>query len=265
MMPPEQFEVIRASFRDRPAAGPALARHLLDQVAGGQRPATLRLARPGRAVAFGRRDVVSPGYRAAAAEAVRSGHPGIERISGGRATAYTSETLVLGFTVPAREPARQTTGRFEWASRVVADSLIALGADALVGEIEGEYCPGRYSVNLGGRTKVAGLGQRMIPGAAHLGVVLTVGGAEEVRATLTPVYRDLGIAWRPETAGAVSERIPGATLDDVEDAILGRLRRDSDLIDHQLDAESRAAALSSASRFTSPGGATSDPDPGREG
>lgn len=262
---PDRLDLVRASFPELPAAGPALARLLLDQVAGGERGPTVRLARPGKAVAFGRRDVVSPGYPAAARAAAASGHPGIERISGGRATAYTAETLVLGFTIPAREPARGTTDRFEWAGQVVADALAGLGADARVGEIEGEYCPGRYSVNLGGEIKVAGLGQRMVPGAAHLGVVLTVSDPEDLRTALVPVYRELGLAWRPETGGSVSERVPGVTMEEVEAAILRRLRRDSELADRDLDAETRSGALSSAPGFASPVSLASGPDPGPEG
>lgn len=220
----------------------------------------MRIARPAPAVAFGRRDVVSPGYLAAARVSADLGYPGIERISGGRATAYSEATVVLGFTIPARQPARDTTARFEWVSRIVAETLVELGADALVGEIEGEYCPGHYSISLGGRTKVAGLGQRMIPGAAHVGVVLTVAGPDELVGTLVPVYRELGIEWRPETAGAVAQGVPGVTADDFESALLGRLRSGTHLVDGDLDPETEGEARSMAPGFASPGGPTSDPD-----
>lgn len=265
---PTGIEVLRASFPADPAAGPALARLLLDQVASGIRGATLRISRPGQAVAFGRRDTVSPGYRAAAAAAAVLGHPGIERISGGRATAYTGETLVLGFTVPSREPARGTTGRFEWVAGLTAAALRSLGAEASVGEIEGEYCPGRYSVSIGGpegRVKVAGLGQRMIPGAAHVGVVLTVTGSEELQEVLIPVYRELGLEWRPETAGAITDLLPEATVGDLETTLLGRLRRDSDVREVDLDPETVTAAIAAADRFRSPRPDGSGHELGREG
>lgn len=265
MIDPDRIEVIRASFPDVPAAGPSLARILLDRVATGRQGFTLRISRPGPAVAFGRRDAVSPGYTAAARTAAELGHPGIERISGGRATAYTDQTVVLGFTIPAREPARTTTDRFEWVASLVAGSLDDLGADSFVGEIEGEYCPGRYSVNLGGEVKVAGLGQRMIPGAAHVGVVLAIGGADELRRTLVPVYRELGLGWRPETAGAVADRVPGISVEGFESALLQRLRRNSDLIDSDLDPETKTAALAAAPGFMSPGGGRSAHEPGRGG
>lgn len=264
-MIPERIEVVNASFPGRPAAGPALARLLLDQVATGLRGATLRISRPSAAVAFGRRDVVGPGYRAAARAGADLGYPGIERISGGRATVYTDRTAVLGFTIPAREPARSTTERFEWVAGLVAGTLADMGVDAIVGELEGEYCPGRYSINLGGEIKVAGLGQRMIPGAAHVGVVLTVGGAAELRGVLTPVYRELGLEWRPETAGAVSDRLPEVSVDDFESALLARLRRETDPVLAELDPETESAALAAAPGFASPGGPASAHRPGHSG
>ena len=268
MTVPTGIDVLRASFPTDPAAGPALARLLLDQVASGTRGATLRVSRPGPAVAFGRRDAVSPGYLAAAGAAAALEHPGIERISGGRATAYTEGTLVLGFTIPSREPARGTSERFEWVASLTADALRALGAEAAVGEIEGEYCPGRYSVSIGsseGRVKVAGVGQRMVPGAAHVGVVLTVTGSGELREVLTPVYRLLDLEWRPETAGAVSDLVAEASVADLETALLKRLGRDSDLREVDLDRETVAAALAAADRFRSPRPGGSDHDLGREG
>lgn len=265
MEPPGRIEVIRASYPEEPEVGPALARVLLDQVASGFRGPTLRISRPGRALAFGRRDVVSPGYRAASITAAERGFPGIERISGGRATAYTDRTVVLGFTIPTREPARTTTSRFEWVSSLVADSLVAMGAPAGVGEIEGEYCPGRYSVNLGGEVKVAGIGQRMIPGAAHVGVVLTIGGSRELREALMPVYRELGLEWLPGTAGAVEDLVPGTSSDDFESALLRRLGRISAISGVDLDEETESAARAASAGFRSPGRSGSGHDQGRGG
>jgi hypothetical protein len=120
-------------------------------------------------------------------------------------------------------------------------------------------------VNLGSEVKVAGLGQRMIPGAAHVGVVLAIGGADELRRTLVPVYRELGLGWRPETAGAVADRVPGISVEGFESALLQRLRRNSDHIDSELDPETKAAALAAAPGFMSPGGGRSAHEPGRGG
>lgn len=257
------MELIRTSFTDEPAAGPALARILLEQVAEGRRGPTLRIARTGRAVAFGRRDTVSPGYPEAATIAEEMGYPGIERLSGGRATAYVGETLVLGITLPDREPARRTGQRFDWTAGRIVVALQRLGFDASVGRIPGEYCPGDHSINLGAEVKVAGLGQRMISGAAHVGVVLTVSGAEELREVLKPVYVTLGIEWDPETAGSLEGRSQGGSgpgLEAVEAALTSAFGVEGSLVETELDPKTLSEARKAADLYRSPG-----PAPQRHG
>ena len=48
----------------------------------------------------------------------------------------------------------------------------------------GEYCPGRYSVNARGAVKLAGIGQRIVGGGSHTGVVLVVEGEERINEVL---------------------------------------------------------------------------------
>ena len=90
-------------------------------------------------------------------------------------------------------------------------ALARLGVDARVGEVPGEYCPGAFSVNARGRTKLAGVGQRLISGAAHLGGVVVVRDSAGVRDVLIPVYEALGLEWDPETTGSVEDEVPGVT------------------------------------------------------
>ena len=247
------MDLIRTSFTAEPATGPALARILLDQVAAGVRGPTLRLARTGPAVAFGRRDTVSPHYREASTLAAELGHPGIERLSGGRATAYVEETLVLGLTLPDRDPARRTVQRFEWVAGTVVTALGGLGLDVAVGRIPGEYCPGDHSIILEGTSKVAGLGQRMIPGAAHVGVVLTVAGASRLREVLDPVYEALGLEWDPATAGALADREMGIEPDAVERALVRAFEREVELNERELDEETVTLAGERSALYLSPG------------
>ena len=181
---PSGWQLLREGFPDRPEIGPALSRTLLSQVASGQRPATVRLSRPGRVVAFGRRDVVSPGYRAAVEAAAESGFPGMERLSGGRAAAFTEGALSLTLTLPDPRPAERTGQRFEEWTGLVRDAFRDLGADARIGAVPAEYCPGDFSVNAEGRIKLAGVGQRMVKGAAHVGFVILVSGSALVAETL---------------------------------------------------------------------------------
>lgn len=246
-----RLDLIKTSFPDDPAAGPALARILLEQVATGQRGPTLRIARTGRAVAFGRRDTVSPGYREAATIAAEMGYPGIERISGGRATAYVGETLVLGLTLPDREPALRTGQRFDLVARMILSALGRLGLDASVGRLPGEYCPGDHSIILDREVKVAGLGQRMVSRAAHVGVVMTVSGTTELREVLVPLYEALGLEFDPGTAGALGDGTDGPALEGVVKALVTAFGQETDLDEVELDPRTSAAAQDSAAGFRS--------------
>src|SRR3954453_9791284 len=175
-MPP--LRLLTESFPDDPALDTAVARALLERVAAGELPETLRLARPGRAVAFGRRDEVSAGYEAAVRAAREAGFAPVVRLGGGRAAVYHEGTVLMGHAIPEPDPRPGIHERFERSAALLATALRDLGVDARVGEVPGEYCPGGYSVNARGWVKLAGLGQRLIAGGAHVGAVVVVDGAD---------------------------------------------------------------------------------------
>lgn len=244
--------LLRESFEADPAMGPALSRVLLDQVAQGKRGTTARVARTGRAIAFGRRDCVSPGYAAARQAARGMGYPGIERLSGGRATAYGEGVVVLTLTVPDPTPARATAERFELASEITRDALAKLGVDARIGEIPREYCPGEFSVNASGRSKLAGIGQRMVKGAAHVGVVVTASGGEHLRPVLESVYTALGLPLDTSTIGSVEAEGGRFDPEDLLDSLVHQLGRRAKLIPEELDEATIEQAASAVARFRSP-------------
>lgn len=248
-----EFELLREAFPDRPATGPALSRILLDQVATGERPATVRLSRPGRVVAFGRRDRRAEGYADAVSSARASGFGAMERITGGHAAAYSEGALSLTLTIPDIEPAKRTNRRFEEAAAIARDAFTDLGIDARIGEVPGEYCPGDFSVNARGATKLAGIGQRMVKGAAHVGFVIVVSGSRLLREVLDPVYGALGLEWNPETVGAAEDEMPGIGLGQVEAALLARLEAAHNLRPTNLDAATLRLAIERSGEFRSPG------------
>ena len=129
-------------------------------------------------------------------------------------------------------------------------ALSGLGVDARVGEIPGEYCPGAFSVNAGGRIKIAGLGQRLISGAAHVGGVVVVQGGDRVRDVLIPVYEALGLEWDPATAGSVEDDLPGIDPEQVAEAIAAELRGRYDVTEGALDPETLALAETLADQHT---------------
>ena len=239
------LRVVRQAFPDRPAFGTAVSRAILNRVGAGELPATLRLHRPGPILAFSRQDRASPGFASAVRAACEAGFEPVLRLAGGRAAVFHEQTLACAWSVPDSRPAARTTERFRELAELLAAALGGLGIDARVGEIAGEYCPGAWSVNAGGRTKLVGIGQRLIAGAAHRGAVIVVGGSQRIRDVLVPVYEALGLQWDPGTAGCVEDELGEVGLDAVENAILTELEARYRVSEQELD----AATLELAARL----------------
>lgn len=174
-------------------------------------------------VAFGRQDANSPGYADAVAAARAGGFEAVERLAGGRAAVFHEQTIAFAWAGRADDVWSGTHDRFARIAGIVERALRRLGVDARTGEIPREYCPGEYSINAGGRTKLVGIGQRLIRGTWHIGGVIVVAEAERVRDILVPVYEALGLDWDPATAGSVADEVPGATWEDVADALRAEL------------------------------------------
>lgn len=211
--------LLRGSFSASPWLDMAVSRRLLEAVAAGEAPESLRVYRPSRALAFGPGDHFASGYEAACTAARAAGFAPVERLAGGRAAVFHEGTIALAWTVPCGGMAG-ISERYAEVSSLITAALRRLGVDARVGEVPGEYCAGRYSVNAGGRTKLAGLGQRVTAGAAHVGGVIVVDGAELVREPLHGVYAALGFEWSPATVGSVSDELGDVTWDEVTSALL---------------------------------------------
>jgi octanoyl-[GcvH]:protein N-octanoyltransferase len=86
--------------------------------------------------------------------------------------------------------------------------------------------------------KLAGIGQRMIRGGAHVGGVIVASGAERITQVLVPVYEALGLDWDPETSGAISGELDREVgLDEVEAALISELEKAYELTEVELDSE----------------------------
>jgi octanoyl-[GcvH]:protein N-octanoyltransferase len=212
------------------------------RVADGELPETLRIARPGTTVAFAKRDAVADGYAEAVRAARAHGFDATLRLAGGRAAVFHDGTMEIGHAVPEDEPRTGIHPRFERTAGRLARALGGLGVDARVGEVPGEYCPGRYSVNARGAVKLAGIGQRIVAGGSHTGVVLVVSGERRINDVLRAVYDTLGLAWTPEVTGSVEAERPGTSWDAVRDAVLAEYARDYELVEAGLDDATLALA-----------------------
>jgi octanoyl-[GcvH]:protein N-octanoyltransferase len=202
----------------------------------------VRVYRPGPTVAFGRLDSLRPRFRAAAAAARRHGFSPVIRAPGGHAAAYDGGSLCVEQVVAEAQAISGLQDRFRAGAELIAEALRAVGADADVGEVAGEYCPGAWSVHDGGRVKLAGTAQRVVRGASLLGASIVVRGGEAVRAVLRDVNAELGLEWDPATAGAVEDALPGVSVDDVERALVDAYAARGPLREGSLDEATVAAA-----------------------
>ena len=180
------------------------SQELLDRVALGDLDFALRIWAPVPALALSRLDELRDGVDEARAVAERAGLDVIRRITGGHAVVAGSGSLCVGFA----EPAPTFEGTQERYERLVAAILAALAAvgidDAEQGQLEGEWCPGAWSIRARG-VKLAGLAQRAVRGAAWADAVITLRPDPEALAVLTEVYAALDIPLDPRTVGSVSE------------------------------------------------------------
>lgn len=236
------LRLIRESFPDPPSLDTAISHAILRGVSEGSQPQTLRLHRPGPIVAFGPLDRLSPGF-ARAVEAARSrGFGSVLRLAGGRAAVFHEQTIAFSWAIPDPQPRLHIERRFREVSDIMVAALRNLGVDARVGEVPGEYCPGEFSVNARGKTKLVGVGQRILLRAAHVGGVVVVAEADRVRDVLVPVYEALRLDWDPATAAGLEDEASGITWQDAERAILERFADSRDLVEQPLPPEIMARA-----------------------
>ena len=214
------MQLVRSGPAGSAALELAVSHALLTRVAAGELPSTLRVYRPAPAVAFGKLDTLRPGYSNAVQAARAHGYEPVLRLPGGHAAAYHSASLAIDVVWALEDPVVGTHERFAAEGERLAGALRTLGLDARVGEVPGEYCPGAYSVNAGGRVKLIGTAQRLVRGGALLGASIVVGDGPGIRAVLDDVYAALEFPWDATTAGAVEEEVPGVTLDAVEAAVI---------------------------------------------
>ncbi len=227
----------------------AVSREILDEVARGARLETLRLWRPPDALAFSVVDRTRAGFPAAVAAGRAAGFEPFLRLVGGHAAVYAREAVAFAWAIPAPDPRSGIAERFAEAAQIVAAALRALGIDARIGEVPGEYCPGSHSVNARGVVKLMGVGQRVLRGAAHVGGVVVAGGSARLRAVLAPVYAALALPFDPEALGSVEDERAGTGPDEVAEALLAELARRYDLLAGAPDPSLLARAARSEPRY----------------
>ena len=153
------------------------------------------------------------------------GYEVVERIAGGRAAAYNGAALNLSQLSSRPNPAGVDPGPLRRDGGAGPRGLASLGVDARVGEVRGRVLPGgAFSVNAGGRLKLAGIGQRMIKGGAHVGCVSSPPAARHCGA-LGAGLRGARDRVGPGTAGSVADDVPGSAPLTSRQAMVWRLEQ----------------------------------------
>jgi lipoate-protein ligase A len=220
---PQELQLLGGAWPEEPGLDTALSKIILDRVSAGDMPATMRLYVPGREVAFGRRDAVTPQYPAAVAAAAEVGFAAVERLAGGRAAVFTEHTIAFALALPDDDPRTTIHDRFREMSNLVVAAFDRIGVPSAVGEVPGEYCSGEFSVHHDHRIKLMGVGQRLAKRAAHVGGVIAVNRTDLLLQALIPVYRALGLEWRPMTTGSLGDVRESIRTDDVLAALKAEL------------------------------------------
>ena len=195
------MEILATGPFDDPDDGFGLQQAVLEEVAAQQRGPTALMWTSSRYVGATRLETRLPGFAAATEAASGLGFPVLVRNSGGGAVAANRGSLSFSLTYPVEDLRHGLYERYSEGLDLISSALRRVGVEAEGGEVEGEFCPGAYSVRSGGPwgVKHAGLAQRVTRRSARLEALVLVSDTDEIRAVLERVYGLLGLPFRPES------------------------------------------------------------------
>lgn len=195
---------------------------------------TVRVWTPHRQLAFGRRDTRTDGFETATDAANAHDFPTHERSVGGRAVAYTGNTVAFARTEPLADIRSGLQARYSSAVTDLQVALMRLAVHARPGEPENSFCPGSHSLQADG--KIVGVAQRVQRGAALVAGIVIVCDHEAIAAVLADVYDALGVAFDADSVGSIA--CAGGTNDtervkrEIERALAGTEDEDEYEIEH---------------------------------
>jgi len=192
--------LIPPTLRD-PETGFDLQQTILEEVASGTRGPSCLIWTSPRYVAATRLETRLPGFAEAVRLSEAQGFPVLVRNSGGGAVAANEGSLSFSLTFPVEDLRHGLYERYAEGVDLISASLQRLGVAAEGGAVEGEFCPGDYSVRSGGEqgVKHAGLAQRVTRRAARLEALILVNRTSELIKVLTEFHTALGLNFRPES------------------------------------------------------------------
>jgi octanoyl-[GcvH]:protein N-octanoyltransferase len=203
-------EILVVQHLEDPEDGFGLQQVMLEEVASGERGPTALIWTSPRYVGATRPETRLPGFDEATRAVESLGFPVLVRNSGGGGVAANEGSISFSLTLPVEDLRHGLFERYAEGVDLVAAALRRAGAAAEGGAVEGEFCPGAYSVRSGGRLgiKHAGLAQRVTRRAARLEALILVSDTAELVPVLDRYYGALGLPFRPESVADLAAGVP---------------------------------------------------------
>lgn len=204
------MEILAAGHFDNPDDGFGLQQAVLEEVASGERGPAALMWSSSPYVGATRPETRLGGFAEAARSVEALGFPVLVRNSGGGAVAANGGSLSFSLTVPVEDLRHGLYERYAEGVDLVSSALRRVGVAAEGGEVEGEFCPGAYSVRSGGwrGVKHAGLAQRVTRRAARLEALVLVEDTGPIREALARFYGGLGLPFRPSCVADLPAGLP---------------------------------------------------------
>lgn len=204
------MEILKAGYLDNPEDGFGLQQVVMEDVISGGRGPTALTWSSSRYVAPTGRERRLPGFARAAEIAEDSGFPVLVRNSGGGVVAANEGSISFSLTLPVEDLRQGLYERYAEGVDLISSALRSLGVAAEPGAVEGEFCPGDYSIRSGGERgiKHAGLAQRVKKQAARLEALILVTNTADLVPVLRRFHKALGLPFRPDSLRDLDAPVP---------------------------------------------------------
>jgi lipoate-protein ligase A len=217
------MEILLSGHLENPEYGFGLQQAVLEEVGTGDRGPAALMWTSTPYVGATRRETRLAGFGLAQQAAEEAGFPVLVRNSGGGAVAANEGSISFSVTYPIGELGQGLYERYADGVDLVASALQRLGVEAEGGEVEGEFCPGAYSVRSGGAqgVKHAGLAQRVRRRSARLEALILVSGTRGLVPVLEGFHGALGLPFRAGSIGDLDATVP-QVIDALSDELIVR-------------------------------------------
>ena len=234
-------EILVARHLDDPEDGFGLQQAVLEEVTSGDSGPAALVWTSSRYVGVTRPETRLSSFMTAVEAATGVGFPVLVRNSGGGAVAANEGSISFSLTFPVEDLRHGLYERYTEGVELVAAALRQLGVGAEGGEVEGEFCPGAYSVRSGGAqgVKHAGLAQRVTRRAARLEALILVSETAELARVLERFYGALGLPFRRESVRDLPADVP-RVIEALVAEVRGRYGGEEVPVEEDLLAKARA-------------------------